>query len=86
VSARTNGGPMHPITHCGVSSSGEATSYQVEANWTVRDEFAARALAALINHDGKDYENRGEKAVPILAQFAYEYADAMMAEREKEQS
>jgi hypothetical protein len=50
---------------------------------TLRDYFAAKALAALINHDGKDGETRGKKAVPILAEFAYEYADAMLKERAK---
>lgn len=49
---------------------------------TLRDYFAAKALAALISHEGKDYENRGKKAVPILAKFAYEYADTMLAARE----
>ncbi|MFC0666208.1 hypothetical protein ACFSKY_22500 [Azotobacter chroococcum] len=48
---------------------------------TLRDKFAAKALAALINHPNKDGENRGAKAVPILAKFAYEYADAMLEAR-----
>lgn len=48
---------------------------------TVRDYFAAKALAALINHPNKDGENCGAKAVPTLAKFAYEYADAMIRAR-----
>jgi len=85
MSAANNGGPFHPVTHCTVdNSTGAAVGHQVEANWTVRDEFAARALAALIGHEGKDYQNRGPHAVPTLAKFAYEYADAMLVERAKE--
>jgi hypothetical protein len=48
---------------------------------TLRDYFAAKALAALINHPNKDGENCGAKAVPTLAKFAYEYADAMIKAR-----
>ena len=50
---------------------------------TLRDYFAAKALAALINHPHKDHANCGAKAVPILAVMAYQYADAMLAERAK---
>jgi hypothetical protein len=48
---------------------------------TLRDFFAAKALAAMIAQPGKDPENCGKKAVPRLAMFAYEYADAMIAAR-----
>ena len=50
---------------------------------TLRDYFAGKALAALIGFDGKDYNKRGDKGVPIMAKYAYEYADAMLAERAK---
>jgi hypothetical protein len=49
---------------------------------TARDYFAAKALAALINHPNKDGENCGGKAVSKLAKWAYEYADAMIEARE----
>ena len=49
---------------------------------TKRDYFAAKALEALILKD-KDDTNRGLSAVPKMAQWAYEYADAMLAERNK---
>lgn len=55
----------------------------IQLGMTLRDYFAAKALAALIGHEGKDDVNRGPKGVPILAKFAYEYADAMLLEREK---
>jgi hypothetical protein len=45
----------------------------------LRDEFAAKALAALIGHEGKDYYKRGAAGVPVFTGYAYEYADAMLA-------
>lgn len=50
---------------------------------TLRDYFAAKALAAMIGNESKDFSNRGSSGVPKLAQYAYEYADAMLAERDK---
>ena len=58
----------------------DAASWQSHG-MTLRDYFAAKALAALIGHEGKDYTTRGKSAVPTLARFAYEYADAMLDER-----
>ena len=48
---------------------------------TLRDYFAAKALAAIISLPRKDDIKRGAAGVPILAKYAYEYADAMLAER-----
>jgi len=47
----------------------------------LRDEIAMRALAAMIAQPGKDGANRGSSGVPILCEFAYEYADFMLVER-----
>jgi hypothetical protein len=48
---------------------------------TMRDYFAAKALAALIGHEGKDGNNCGGKAIMTLARYAYEYADCMLQVR-----
>ena len=48
---------------------------------TLRDYFAAKAMAALIGHIQKDPKNCGGKAVPTIAKFSYEYADAMLEAR-----
>ena len=69
------GGPAFPCT-----SNAEGITYK---GISVRDYFAAKALAALIGYETKDEYNRGKKAVPMLAAYAYEYADAMLKEREK---
>lgn len=50
-------------------------------NADLRDHFASGALAALIGHEAKDGANCGAQAVPRLAQWAYEYADALLAAR-----
>jgi hypothetical protein len=54
-----------------------------EWGMTLRDYFAAKALDALILKDHKEHEHRGARGVPVLAKFAYEYADAMLTERAK---
>lgn len=48
---------------------------------TLRDYFAAKALAALILKDKDEGAKRGAQGVPIMANWAYEYADAMLIER-----
>ena len=50
---------------------------------TLRDQFAMAALNALIAKEYKDDVKRGAKGVPIFAQYAYEYADAMLEARKK---
>lgn len=52
-----------------------------QSNMTLRDYFAAKALAAMIGLECKDGSKRGKAGVPILAGYAYEYADAMIAAR-----
>lgn len=49
----------------------------------LRDGFAGRALAALISVPDKEDYKRGAQGVPLLTKYAYEYADAMLAERTK---
>ncbi|MGX6999865.1 hypothetical protein [Caballeronia sp. KNU42] len=62
-------------------SKGAGDLWVAEGGLSMRDYFAAKALAAMIGQPDKDPENRGAKGVPRLAQFAYEYADAMITAR-----
>ena len=74
MSNRKDGWPAFPVP-----------SQQSDADFngmSLRDYFAAKALAALISNPLKDGPNLGKKAVPKLAAFAYEYADAMLEARE----
>ena len=50
----------------------------VDPGMSLRDYFAGQALVGLAA--------RGERNVMYVAQYAYEYADAMLAEREKEEN
>lgn len=84
MGAQNDGGPFHPVVHCGVNNgTGYTTGYQTEANWTVRDEFAAKAMQAMITKSSGQDSTGGKSGVPLISKYAYEYADAMLAERAK---
>lgn len=57
--------------------------FAFERGITIRDYFAAKAMQALISKEYKDDIKRGLAGVPIISQYAYEYADSMIEEREK---
>lgn len=44
-----------------------------------RNELAARAMQALITKSSGQDSIGGAKGVPLIAEYAYEYADAMLA-------
>lgn len=48
--------------------------------WSVRDEFAARAMQGILTFVGTDAEM---DSIDTLAQVAYDIAEAMMRQREK---
>ncbi len=81
MNTKDNGGPAFPGT--------EHTFYdgvpQVGADhqgMSLRDWFAGQALAGLIANPNRD-ATRGKKGVEPIAQYAYEYADAMLEARKK---
>ena len=76
-----NGGPAFPFGQTD-SMSGQLVNGWGSEGMFLRDFFAAKVLAALIGHENKDGNNRGKKAVPTLAKWSYEYADAMLIARE----
>lgn len=55
---------------------GETTKSGIQTGMTLRDYFAAKFMAAYI-------ENSSSKNDTLLAEFAYQAADAMLAERNK---
>lgn len=70
-----DGGPAFPLGDQR-SQSGDITSY-AEFGMTLRDFFAAKAMAALIaKYDGDDGSMDG------IPSSAYQYADAMIRARE----
>ena len=52
-----------------------------ELKSTLRDHFAGIALGAMIGNTTKDDCSRGRAGVDIFPDYAYEYADAMLAAR-----
>ena len=89
MSEITDGGPAFPVStrEADIPQQGAYGHQDGCHTWqfgglTIRDYFAAKALAALIGFPTKDGENCGAKAVPKLAKWAYEYADAMLEARQ----
>lgn len=68
-----DGGPAFPI----IDGLGDGFK-----GLSLRDWFAGQALAAIIQADGAQYIGT-LKYQAVNAKFAYEHADAMIAEREK---
>lgn len=81
-----DGGPAFPIDESQHTEQVEdgCNNFTV---WTMgmsmRDYFAAKAMQGLIAKGMDNSNNRNAKGVPIIAGFAYEYADAMLKERTK---
>ena len=51
---------------------------------TLRDYFAGQALAGLCSHDFSDGSGTSEDSFVLFAKWSYDWADAMIAEREKQ--
>lgn len=72
MSIASEGGPAFPLKEPLTNDA---------LGMSLRDYFAAKALAAMISKDNKDGVNCGASGVPTLAAWAYEYADAMLKAR-----
>ena len=80
MSGRYNGGTAFPLP------KGRDGTNSEKNGMTLRDYFAAKALEGLISKMAFELHADHEKAKEVhkcLAQSAYSYADAMLAEREK---
>lgn len=73
MSAAHNGGPAFPTANGGSPDDG----------MTLRDYFAAKAMAAMVAKSDGQSKTAGAKGVWLIAQYAYEFADAMLLERAK---
>ncbi|KQQ40423.1 hypothetical protein ASF61_06630 [Duganella sp. Leaf126] len=85
MSITNNGGPAFPsleATVTGIDSDGqERIDTEAYGGMSMRDYFAVRALAPMIENKTKgscEYRNEQE-----IATRAYAFADAMLAERAK---
>jgi hypothetical protein len=58
--------------------SGDFTNMEPSVGMTIRDYFAAKALAALLSKEG----STADLCFQAFAECAYQYADAMLKVRE----
>lgn len=56
---------------------------EVNADVSIRDYFAGQALQGMLSRDAYQGGWSGEKGVARVVRFSYEYADAMLKERER---
>ena len=83
--SKDTGGPAFPvIPPCGVDGLMTSGYPYPSDGMTLRDYFAAKALAAYINLDGTPCAEPDEMWDQQTAQRCYAMADAMLAERNKE--
>jgi hypothetical protein len=95
MSTQDNGGPAFPST-CEWKNDSDMNAHApngfvvppggVESihasGMTLRDYFAAKAMAAMVSKSSGQDKTGGAKGVPLVAQYAYEYADAMLKARQ----
>lgn len=81
-----NDGPAFPVQY---ETGGRDNSQITYFGISVRDYFAAKAMATLIDQDDDDLREwvtdpeEGMPSIKALAVASYEIADAMIAERNK---
>ena len=80
--SKDNGGPAFPIR---LNPGERYDSHCITDGMTLRDYFAAKAMAALISTAGGPCVIGLGGCEPATASAAYKIADAMLAEREKSQ-
>jgi len=74
MSTQHNGGQAFPVP-AGNYSGGE--SWSSDEGMSLRDYFAAKAMAAYVTKEGPASDEDGD----FVAKYAYEIADAMLRER-----
>lgn len=87
MSITNNGGPAFPCleaTVTGIDSDGhERIDTEAHGGMSLRDYFAAKALAACIGAHITHFGHGDHWPEAGVAQYAYDLADAMLAERVK---
>lgn len=77
MTIKDDGGPAFPVNY-------ETSEQLIECEgMSLRDYFAAKAMQAMITKSHGQDAIAGKKGVPLIATYAYEYADAMIAEKNK---
>ena len=77
-----NGGSVFPQIHTETGDYGAILYVMENPGLTIRDFFAAQALAGLIPTQTEIVSLTGKSRPQLYAEAAYQIADAMIAERE----
>lgn len=75
--------PAFPRT--GVGNAGVGYDVPSQDGMTIRDYFAAKAMAAMIPDRDRSGNRIWDEKCSWIADLSYDIADAMLAEREKSQ-
>ena len=80
---KETGGPAFPIFSEQSAIAGGDYSNHMFSNggMTLRDYFAAKALAAMLGNPHKEGVSRGSGGLKVFPVYAYEWADAMLEAR-----
>lgn len=85
-SERNDGGPAFPFGTRVTSENYQGDEMVLESNqagMSLRDWFAGHAMAAIIGRPITDYPDGETPSLSEVADDAFRYADAMIAERSK---
>lgn len=89
MSNRNNGGPAFPVDDLQIAGIGPSSlnvgGAPAWAGMSLRDWFAGLALQGMLaNTDAEDERaHRTGSLAPVVAENAYQFADAMIAERNR---
>jgi len=81
IIAAETGGPAFPDVGSGWDRDSGQYFTQSSGGMTMRDYFAAKAMAALLANPNKEGCNRGAGGLKTFPGYAYEWADAMLKAR-----
>ena len=76
-----DGGPAFPVNEL---NQHDGKIFNQHMGLTLRDYFAAKAMQVLISKSDGQSKTGGKAGVPLIACYAYEFADAMLATRKEE--
>lgn len=77
MSTRDDGGPAFPNVPDGAGDKWQSW----DIGMSLRDYFAAKALAGMLANPNKEGANCGASGLGVFPRYAYEWADAMLKAR-----
>lgn len=81
MSEINTGGPAFPTKKRVLRDGYAIPDFEPTHGMTLRDYYAGKAMEALIAKSSGQDSTGGKNGVPLIAKYAYEYADAMLKAR-----